>query len=157
MHQGLLAWVAGTSESEKEVETERTGFPQVYDGEGASSMSFRGASRDSDRKPDLQQCESAMVDGPITSPLQGLVFTDPICHLYRVSLSGSGLRSKRLVAMAKTHLALIWYSNSLRLFANLLFSTSQASVGCQLDSAASKTHACGPPQYQASPSKLSDQ
>jgi len=52
-HQGLLAWVAGTSESEKEVDTERTGFLQVYDGEGASSMSFRGASRNSDRKPSL--------------------------------------------------------------------------------------------------------
>ena len=60
MHQGLLAWVAATSESEKEVETERTGFSQVSDGESPSAMSFRGASRDSDRKLDLQQCSAVI-------------------------------------------------------------------------------------------------
>ena len=54
-HQGLLAWVAGTNE--KEMDTERTGFPQVFDGESPSEISFRGASRDSHKKPDLQQCD----------------------------------------------------------------------------------------------------
>jgi len=54
---GARGWVAGASESEKEVETERTGFPQVSDGEHSNTVLFRGASRDPDRKPDLLKCK----------------------------------------------------------------------------------------------------
>ena len=51
--QGLVGWVAGASESAKEVDKERTGFSQVYDGEITRAESFRGSSVESDKKPDL--------------------------------------------------------------------------------------------------------